>query len=102
MPIFFLFAHRAEPGRGMIATVFAGVILITAKLFWELKRNAWFWVAMSLIVAIHISIVLLVPWPNVSHARGAGLSVIGLPDFFLVYGIFNLVKKTNTKRCSQL
>jgi len=98
MPLFFLFAHRGEPGRGMIATVFAGIILIAGRLFWELRRTVSFWVAMVVTIMIHIPVVLLIPWPNVSHARGAGLSVIGLPDFFLVFGIFKLIEKTTKRR----
>lgn len=91
-PILFMFSSQGQKGRGMIAAVIAIVIIIAVRLFWELKRNVLFWIAIALIVAIHLPIISFIPWPN-SHARGSGLSVIGLPDFFLVYGIFKVVHK---------
>ena len=91
-PLLFILSSQGQKGRGMIAAVVAIVIIIAVRLFWELRRNVWFWIAIVLIVAIHLPVIFLIPWPN-SHARGAGLSVIGLPDFFLVYGIFKLVHK---------
>ena len=95
-PLLLFFYHRGEPGKGMVASAFAMVTLIVAGLFWDLRKSVWFWVSAIGTVAIHVPIVIFIPWPDSNHARG--LLAIGLPDLFLVYGCFKMVEKTTTKR----
>jgi len=43
---------------GVTVAMIAGVI----KLCWELRQRLWFWVTMILVVALHVPIILYVPW----------------------------------------
>ena len=90
---FVLFAFLAnDPGRGRAAAISTAVILYAARACWNLRAYAWFWVALTLMIALHLLLVLLVPWTSKSYP-GLILFPIGVVDYFLVYGALKLVEK---------
>ncbi len=38
------------------------VIVVAIKMKWELRKRVWFWAAMVAITALHISLIVCVPW----------------------------------------
>lgn len=38
------------------------VIVGVVSLSWELRRRPWYWVTMILVVALHVPVILYVPW----------------------------------------
>ena len=61
-PIFLVFAHYGRPGSGRAAWISTGMILASIKARWDLRKLAWFWVVIAAIVAVHLPLILLVPW----------------------------------------
>jgi len=44
-------------------TIFCSLaIIIAIAMRWELRRHVWFWITMAVIVALHIPLILFVPW----------------------------------------
>jgi hypothetical protein len=61
-PLFLLFNHFGEPANGRAAWFSAGMILIAVKVRWELRKHVWFWTTLAVIVALHVPLILFVPW----------------------------------------
>ncbi|HKO13812.1 MAG TPA: hypothetical protein VJV22_17715 [Acidobacteriaceae bacterium] len=63
-----------------------GVVLIVKRKLW---RHVWFWITMGIIAALHVALLLLIPWttkwvPAVAIAAMVGLditAVIAIVDF---------------------
>lgn len=61
-PATFLFAlyGRLEIALPLLNVI--GVLGFIVVLKWRLRREAWFWILMAIIAAIHVLLLLVVPW----------------------------------------
>ena len=91
-PIFIVFAYCGDPDRGFTAWLSSLVILVAIRMFWGLKKRAWFWITITIIALLHAILVFCVPWPfkQVSYVA---LLPVALPDLAIVYGIIRLVER---------
>ena len=93
IPLFLLFAFLGDPARGRAAAICAFVIMLSARIFWSLRRHVLFWLALIIAIPCQIPLVVLNPWTNRSYP-GVVLLPLALVDFAVVCGIFKLVEKT--------
>ena len=42
--------------------VSAAMIALAIAMRWKLRRHAWFWITMALLTALHLPLILFVPW----------------------------------------
>jgi hypothetical protein len=96
-PVFFLFAYFGEPGRGRAAGISAAVIIMAARLRWDLRKKAWFWITVAIITGYHIPLILLVSWTDKSYP-GYTLLPMAVLDFAIMYGAIKLVEKAARAR----
>ncbi len=94
-PLFLLFAHFGRPGSGRAAWIFALVIIVALKVRWELRGHVWFWSTMALIVAVHIPLILFVPWTN-RWIPAFVILPIGIADAIAVLTLVQFVEKRMT------
>lgn len=81
-------------GKGITFGLFAFAIGLAVKNTWELRQNVWYWVTVGSMIALHLALVLLIPWPNVYIPGARGLFfIIMTVDGFTVYGLIKLVEK---------
>ena len=92
VPLFFLFAVLGNPGRGRAAAICGGVGMTAIRACWNLRKYVWFWIALAVMVALHVALVLFIPWGDKSYPGYALLPVAAL-DYGIVYGSFKLVEK---------
>ncbi|HEV2577402.1 MAG TPA: hypothetical protein VGU25_09350 [Acidobacteriaceae bacterium] len=57
-----LFYHMGRPELTLpvLATVFVFVLILTVK--WRLRAYAWFWSTIAVLVMLHVTMLLLIPW----------------------------------------
>jgi hypothetical protein len=97
IPIFFLFAVLGDPGRGRAAGICVYTLMTAICALWNLNRHIWFWVTAALMVILHASLVLVVPWPSGSFPAFSLLPVAVL-DYGIVYGFIKLAEMMMTKK----
>jgi hypothetical protein len=72
-------------------------LLLTVATKWSLRRRAWFWIAMSVLVAAHVpAVVLAVQWRNWVSVKAYVLLV--LFDWLVMIWILGLVGKIKGER----
>jgi hypothetical protein len=99
-PLFFLFAYLGDPGRGRAAAIGVFVILLSAKIFWSLRRLVVFWFALTIVTLGQIPLIWLIPWSNRDYP-GIALLPLALADFATICGILKLVERM-TRRNGQI
>lgn len=96
-PVFFFFVYLGKAEMGFTACLVLGVSILAVKLRWKLRRHAWFWPTIGLVVLFHIPLLFLVHWPQ-SHAPTIVYSLpLGIADFLLVSGAISLAQKVFSK-----
>ena len=90
-PLFVLFAYFGDPGRGRAAAIGMTVILFAARKCWTLRGYTWFWILLTIIVALHVLLVLSMPWTSKSYP-GPILLPFAILDYVIVWGCFRLWK----------
>ena len=96
-PVVLLLHHLGQPTLERPAAVAVIVMAVAFKIYWYLHRRWWFWLAMVLIGALHVPIVLLVPWP-----AGWVPAPIIIPfatlDLIVVFVLLSLLEKLDGER----
>jgi hypothetical protein len=57
-----LFDHFGRFDVARPSILAAGAISFTVVVKWNLNKRTWFWLTMALIVALHVLVILSVPW----------------------------------------
>ncbi len=69
-----------------------GVVGFVIAIKWKLRRNGWFWITMTIIAALHILLILLVPW-TMKWFPAIAIAAIDSADFCVILGIIAVVEK---------
>jgi len=88
----FIFAYLGDAGKGRAAAISLAVIIIVARARWDLKNYAWFWITLVVMIALHVPLVLLIPWTSRSYP-GITLLPVAAVDYAIVYGCIKLTEK---------
>lgn len=59
---------------------------------WKLRRQAWFWTTMTVIVVLHVLLILFVPW-NTKWVPTIVIIPIGIADLYAMLAILSVVGK---------
>jgi hypothetical protein len=91
-PLFFFFDQQGEPGTGRAAWICAGMFFIATKMRWRFRNHPWFWITIAGLLALHVPLILYVPWTN-RWIPAVGILPIGVLDLAIILGCIALVEK---------
>jgi hypothetical protein len=97
--IFPFFTGKTELLIGVSMSTAANILAI-AKC-WELKRHVWFWVVISLIMALHFCLAFFDHWPRVTMTRLV-LLPIGAMYYCVTLGVVRFIEKFFVKARSPM
>lgn len=86
---------------GFTAIIVLGLSIFAVKLRWKLRKHAWFWVTIILILFLHIPLLFLVHWPLSNVPTIAYSLPLGIVDFLLISGALGLAEKVFSKDSSE-
>ena len=69
-----------------------GVLGFLVALKWNLRRHAWFWITMSIIAALHVPLILLVPWTT-KWIPALAIAGIDSVDIVVILAILSVLRK---------
>lgn len=64
IPLFFLFYYFGKSSLAMPTMSSAAMLVVAIVVQWKLRGNVWFWVVIAVIIALHVPLILLVPWTS--------------------------------------
>jgi len=99
-PVFILFICLGKADMGFTVFIVLGMVMFAIKLRWKLRKHAWFWLALFLILLLHIPLLFVVQWPHTNVPTIAYSLPLGIVDFFLISGALGLAEKLFSKGSS--
>lgn len=91
--LIFLFALYG--GRLEFVLPFINIVIVLGFVLvfkWKLRRHAWFWITMTIIAALHIILLLFIPW-TITWVPAMAIAGIVTIDFCLILWILIIVGK---------
>ena len=67
-----------------------GVLVAVIAMRWKLRRNVWFWITMAVIAALHVPLILFVPWTT-KWVPAIVIIPVGIADLYLMLAILSVV-----------
>ena len=64
LPIIWLFDHLARFDLALPTLLSVGMLGFTIALKWKMRGRVWFWMTMTVIAALHLPLIVFVPWPT--------------------------------------
>ncbi len=91
-PTVFLFAVYGRLELAMPLMIIIGMHGLVILFKWKLSRQAWFWIAIAVSVALHVPLILFVPWTT-RWVPALAITVGATADFFLILWILLVIGK---------
>lgn len=88
----FLFALYGGLELAMPLTVTISALGFVVYLKWKLRQHAWFWITMTVIAALHVPLILFVPWTT-KWVPGWAVAGFATVDFVLILWILLVVER---------
>ena len=81
----------------VLPTVYSTVVIAFAvAMRWQLRRHAWFWITMIVLVALHVPLILLVPWTT-KWMPAFMIAPFGIADLYAILVILSAIAKLMQK-----
>lgn len=64
VPICWLFDHFGTLDTALPTLMSIAVLALAIAVKWKLRRRAWFWITMAILAALHVLLILFVPWTS--------------------------------------
>ena len=90
--IAWLFDHfgRFELARPVMYNI--AMLWIATAIKWKLRRHMWFWGTMTILAALHVLLVLLVPWTT-KWIPALVVIPIAIADLYVMLCVVSVVRK---------
>jgi hypothetical protein len=88
--ILWLLDHLGRFDLGRPTLFGIGMLVAAIGIKWKLRRHVWFWITMTLIAGLHITLVLFIPWTT-KWFPAIAIIPIGLADLYAMLAILSAV-----------
>ena len=88
-----LFDHFGEAAIARPTLYSAAVITITIAMRWKLREHLWFWVTTAFLTALHVPLILLVPWTD-KWIPALVVIPVGILDSYAMLWVISVVAKS--------
>jgi hypothetical protein len=68
------------------------MVTIAIAMRWKLRGHVWFWITMTTLAALHVPLILFVPWTT-KWVPAIVIIPIGLADLYVMLTIVSVVRK---------
>jgi hypothetical protein len=68
------------------------VLGFLVALKWKLRRFVWFWITVTIVAALHVPLILVIPWTT-KWVPALAIAVIDTADFCVLLAILSVIGK---------
>lgn len=91
-PVYLVFVYFDKPDIGLTASYCLVPLLFAIRIRWELRKHAWFWVVMTIVLALHVPLIVSWHWPN-RWIPGLALLPLAAADCAIILGILKIAER---------
>jgi len=88
--LLFVYFGRFDLARPTLTSV--AIVVIAIAMRWKLRQHAWFWGTMAILAALHVPLILFVPWTT-KWVPALLIIPIGLADLYVMLWVLSVVGK---------
>jgi hypothetical protein len=92
LALLILFDHFGKLTLARPTMTSAAMVIIAIAMRWKLKRHLWFWITMIVLAALHVPLILFVPWTT-KWIPAFLIIPIGMADLYLMLWVLSVVGK---------
>ena len=92
LPIYWLFDHFGRLNIALPTLNCIGMLIFAIVLKWRMSGNAWFWITMTIIAALHVPLLVFIPWTT-KWIPATAIATIDSVDLIAILAILSLVGK---------
>jgi hypothetical protein len=92
LPIYWLFDHFGGLSLALPTLNCVGMLGFAIAVKWKLRRHAWFWGTMAILAALHVPLILFVPWTT-KWVPALAIAAIDSADLIAMLAILTIVGK---------
>jgi ABC-type multidrug transport system permease subunit len=90
LPLYWLFDHFGRFNIALPTLVSIGMLGFVIAVKRNLRRHAWFWGTMAILAALHVPLILFVPW-TIKWVPAVAIAAIGSADICVMLAILAAV-----------
>ena len=90
--VLIFFDHFGQLALARPTMISAAMVVIAIAMRWKLKRHVWFWITMIIFAALHVPLILFVPWTT-KWVPALAIIPIGMADLYLMLWVLSVVGK---------
>jgi hypothetical protein len=87
-----LFDHLGK--FDLVLPIINGILILgfTVAVKWKLRRHSWFWGTMTILAALHVPLILFVPWTT-KWVPALAIAAIDSADLIVMLAILVIVER---------
>ncbi len=86
----FLFIHFGRFDLARPSLISAGMVAIAIALRWKLRRHVWFWITMAILAALHLPLILFIPWTT-RWIPAIVIAPFGIADLYVMLWVLSVI-----------
>lgn len=90
VPLFLLFAYFGKSAIARPTLYSFAIIVIAIAMRWQLRKHVWFWITIALIAAVHVPLILFIPW-STRWVPVIVIIPIAMADLYVMLWILSVV-----------
>jgi hypothetical protein len=87
-----LFVYFGRHDLARPSLISAAMITVAVALRWKLRHHAWFWVTMAFLAALHLPLIVFVPWTT-KWIPALVIAPFGMADLYAMLWFLSIVGK---------
>ena len=100
LALLFVSVGRFDLARPIMVSLAMVGLAITMR--WKLRKHVWFWVTMTVLAALHVPLILFVPWTT-KWIPAILIVPVGIADLYVMLWVISgvgkfMVKQETTKK----
>jgi hypothetical protein len=92
LSVLIFFDHFGQLALARPTMISAAMVIIAIAMRWRLKQHGWFWLTMIVLAALHVPLILFVPWTT-KWVPALAIIPIGIADLYLMLWVLSVVGK---------
>lgn len=92
-----LFVHFGRFDLARPTLISVAMIVLAIVMRWKLRRHVWFWITMAFLAALHLPLILFVPWTT-RWIPAFVIAPVGIVDLYVMLWILSVVRKFMEKQ----
>ncbi len=92
LPLYLLFEYFGRFDLARPTLISVAMVAIAIAMRWKLRRHAWFWGTMVILAALHVPLILFVPWTT-RWIPAFVIIPIGIADLYVMLWVLSVVGK---------